>query len=126
MKNITARYPIGVVNANGHLYTKECMEKALAEVQGKIASRQLLARAEPDGAVEWGGPQISFFRAVGIVTGATLEDSEVVLEIEPLPGRGLHADLDFRQAGTGTLDAEGVIQDFSLEYILVCQKGHGA
>lgn len=87
VNNITARFPIGVVDANGHLYTKECMEKALADVQLQIAARRFLVHAESER--QGGGEMPGISSTVGIVTGAKMKDSEVVLEIEPLPGSGV-------------------------------------
>lgn len=125
MSNFTARFPIGVVNANGHLYTRGCMEKALAAVRPKIEERQFFVHPYPQ-FPEPTSPR-SLFSVVGIVTSAEVGDNEVALEIEPLPGRGLVEGADFRMAGVGTVGEDGMIQDdYRWDHVLVCPKGKGA
>lgn len=100
--------------ANQHIYSKECMEQALKKYQEQIVSKTSFVYNKMD------ADELDLKSAIGLVTSASIENDQLVCEIELLDvgpewwtkelQDGLQSgSISVRPSGFGTCSRDGII-----------------
>lgn len=103
-------------NRNNRIYTKECMEKAIADTKKLIEEKRFLGELQPQ------DRNINLSNVSHMVTDLRIEENKVMAEIQVLKTpRGIilqemldAKEIEFVQRGLGKIGKDNIVTDYTL------------